>query len=209
MTLTSTNYILYLAAVLLLIVTPGPTMLMTLTNAVNHGPWRALASLSGSLTAAFMMMILSALGLGAVLAASEAAFTALKVAGAAYLVWLGVRTFRGGAGLPAGEGNDPPRRGSLYVQGLLVGASNPKALLFFAAFFPQFIDPAAPFVPQFLVLSLTFVLGDFLILGLAAFGVGRVNPWLRQPRVVGAVNRACGGLFTVMGGLLLLSRRNA
>ena len=207
--MTSTTYLLYLAAVLLLIVTPGPTMLMTVTNAVNHGPWRALASLSGSLTAAFAMMMLSALGLGAVLAASETAFTVLKVAGAAYLIWLGVRTFRSGTGLPTGERSGPPQHGSLFVQGLMVGASNPKALLFFAAFFPQFIDPHAAFIPQFLVLSLTFVLGDFLILGLAAFAVGRVTPWLRQPHVVRAVNRACGGLFTVMGGLLLLSRRNA
>lgn len=208
-TVTSTTYLLYLAAVLLLIVTPGPTMLMTLTNAVNHGPVRALASLAGSLAATFAVMVLSALGLGALLAASEAAFTALKVAGAAYLIWLGIRTFRGGTALPAGEAGRAPRRGSLFVQGLLVGASNPKSLLFFTAFFPQFIDPAAAFVPQFLLLSLTFVVGDFIILGLAAFGVGRVAPWLRRPPVVRAVNRVCGGLFTVLGGLLLFSRRGA
>jgi len=206
---TTTTYLLYLAAVLLLIVTPGPTMLMTLANSVNHGPWRALAALCGSLTAAFAMMILSALGLGAVLAASEAAFTGLKVAGAAYLIWLGVRTFRSGAGVAPGPDPGPRRNGSLYLQGLLVGASNPKALLFFAAFFPQFINPAAPFVPQFLLLSLTFIVGDFVILGLAAFAVGQVAPWLRQPHIVRCVNRVCGGLFTVMGGLLLLSRRNA
>src|SRR5438132_3638376 len=88
-------------AVALLIVTPGPTMLMTLTNSVNHGPWRALASLGGALAANFAIMMLSALGLGAVLAASESAFTALKFAGAAYLIWLGVKTFRNGGALPS------------------------------------------------------------------------------------------------------------
>src|SRR4051812_45658917 len=204
----ASTYLLYLLAVTLLIVTPGPTMLMTLTNSVNHGPWRAVASLSGALAANFGIMMLSALGLGAVLAASEAAFTALKVVGAAYLIWLGIRTFRGGAGLELG-GAGKPHRASLFMQGVLVGASNPKSLLFFTAFFPQFIDPSAPFVPQFLALSLTFVLGDFLVLGAAAFGVGRVAPWLRQAHVVRWINRVCGGLFAFLGGLLLFARRNA
>jgi len=90
-----------------------------------------------------------------------------------------------------------------------VGASNPKSLLFFTAFFPQFIDPAAPVLPQFLLLSLTFVAGDFLVMGGAAFGVERVAPWLHQAHVVRWTNRACGGLFALLGGLLLFARRNA
>jgi homoserine/homoserine lactone efflux protein len=205
--MTLSTYLLYVAAVSLLIVTPGPTMLMTLANAVNHGPARAMASAAGALTASLGVMALSALGLGAVLAASEAAFTVLKVAGACYLVWLGVKTFRSGDQLPSGQ--PATAQGSLFLQGVLVGASNPKALLFFAAFFPQFIDPASPVLPQFAILSLTFVAGDFLMLVACAFGVGRFAGWLRQAGVVRCINRVCGGLFTVMGGLLLLSRRNA
>jgi homoserine/homoserine lactone efflux protein len=206
--MTLSTYLLYLLAVSLLIITPGPTMLMTLTNSVNHGPWRALASLSGALAANFAIMMLSALGLGAVLAASQAAFTTLKLIGAAYLIWLGVRTFRNGGGLQLG-GDAAPRGRSLFMQGVLVGASNPKSLLFFTAFFPQFIDPAAPFLPQFLVLSLTFLVGDFAILGAGASGVGRVAPWLRQAHVVRWINRVCGGLFALLGGLLLFARRHA
>jgi homoserine/homoserine lactone efflux protein len=207
--MTLSTYLLYLLAVTLLIVTPGPTMLMTLTNSVNHGPWRAVASLSGALAANFGIMVLSALGMGAVLAASEAAFTTLKVIGAAYLIWLGIRTFRGGASLDLGGQGEAPRGSSLFMQGVLVGASNPKSLLFFTAFFPQFIDPSAAFLPQFLLLSLTFVLGDFMTLGAGAFGVGRVAPWLRQAHVVRWINRVCGGLFAFLGGLLLFARRNA
>src|ERR1700750_1372192 len=90
--MTLSTYLIYLVAVTLLTITPGPTMLMTLTNSVNHGPWRALASLSGSLAANMVSMMLSALGLGALLAASEVAFTTLKFVGAAYLIWLGIRT---------------------------------------------------------------------------------------------------------------------
>ena len=205
--MTLSTYLIYLAAVTLLTLTPGPTMLMTLTNSVNHGPWRALASLSGSLAANMVIMMLSALGLGALLSASEAAFTTLKVIGALYLVWLGVKTFRSGSGLQIG---DNARKGrSFFLQGVLVGGSNPKSLLFFTAFFPQFIDASAPVLPQFLLLSLTFVFGDFAILGAGAFGVGRVAPWLRQSHVVRWINRVCGGLFACLGGLLLFARRSA
>jgi homoserine/homoserine lactone efflux protein len=204
--MTVTTYLLYLAAILLLILTPGPTMLMCMTNALNHGPSRAIASLGGALAANFAIMGLSALGLGAVLAASEAAFTVLKVVGAAYLVWLGIRTFRSPGLLPSSE-REATRERSFFLQGVLVGGSNPKSLLFFTAFFPQFIDPAQPFLPQFLLLSLTFVVGDFLILGCGAFGVGRIAPRLRDARIVRAINRTCGALFAALGGLLLLSRR--
>src|SRR3569832_1621152 len=192
-------YLLYLAAVSVLILTPGPTMLMCLTNAVNHGPWRALASLTGELAANLVIMMLSALGLGALLAASETAFTVLKVVGAAYLIWLGIRTFRQrGAAVDITRSQErvaAPTRGSLFIQGVLVGASNPKSLLFFTAFFPQFIDANSPFLPQYLLLSLTFVFGDFVILGAGAFGVGRVAPWLRQAHVVRWIKRVCGGFF--------------
>ncbi|TFZ08404.1 LysE family translocator [Ramlibacter humi] len=205
--MTLATYLIYLAAVTLLIVTPGPTMLMTVTNALNHGPVRALSSAAGALTASVGVMALSAAGMGAVLAASETAFMVLKVVGAAYLVYLGIRTFRSGGTLKLGA--RAVRGGSLYVQGLLVGASNPKAILFFSAFFPQFIDPAQPVLPQFTLLAATFVIGDFLMLVVAAFGVGRIAGWLKQTHVVRWINRVCGGLFTVMGGLLLLSRRNA
>jgi threonine/homoserine/homoserine lactone efflux protein len=206
--MTLSTYLIYLVAVTLLTITPGPTMLMTLTNSVNHGPWRALASLSGSLTANMVIMMLSALGLGALLAASEAAFTTLKFVGAAYLIWLGIKTFRGGTGLQL-NGASGPRTRSLFLQGVLVGGTNPKSLLFFTAFFPQFIDTSAPFMPQFLLLSLTFVFGDFVILGTGAFGVGRVAPWLRQAHVVRWINRVCGGLFAFLGSLLLFARRHA
>jgi homoserine/homoserine lactone efflux protein len=206
--MTLSTYLIYLVAVTLLTITPGPTMLMTFTNSVNHGPWRALASLGGSLAANMVIMMLSALGLGALLSASEAAFTTLKLVGAAYLIWLGIKTFRGGTGLRIGEGGGPRSR-SLFLQGVLVGGSNPKSLLFFTAFFPQFIDPAAPFMPQFLLLSLTFVVGDFVILGAGAFGIGRIAPWLRQAHVVRWINRVCGGLFALLGSLLLFARRHA
>ncbi|HYE70728.1 MAG TPA: LysE family translocator [Aquabacterium sp.] len=206
--MTLTTYLLYLAAVALLIVTPGPTMLMCMTNAVNHGPRRAMTSVAGAVTAVLGVMLLSAMGLGAVLAASETAFTAVKLAGAAYLVWLGIRTFRSKAVLQLDEGAQPRAR-SFYLQGLLVGASNPKAVLFFAAFFPQFLNPQAPIAPQFALLALTFVAMEFTVLTACALGVSRLVPMLKSSTPVLWINRVCGTLFALMGGLLLLTRRNA
>jgi threonine/homoserine/homoserine lactone efflux protein len=206
--MTLATYLLYVAAVALLIVTPGPTMLMCMTNSINHGPRRAMTSVAGAVTAVLGVMVLSAMGLGALLATSEAAFTTAKVIGAAYLIWLGIRTFRSDAVLKIDDGTAQPRR-SFYLQGLLVGASNPKAVLFFAAFFPQFLNPAAPIVPQFAALALTFMAMEFTVLTTCALGVSRLVPLLQSSRPVRWINRICGGLFTLMGGLLLLSRRSA
>ena len=199
------TYFLYLAAVALLVVTPGPTMLMCMTNSINHGARRAMTSVAGAVTAVLCVMLLSAMGLGALLAASEAAFTTVKVIGAAYLVWLGIRTFRSGTALQTGAA--APRTRSFYLQGLLVGASNPKAVLFFAAFFPQFLDPHSPIAPQFAILALTFMAVEFSVLTACALGVARLLPLLRSARPVRWINRICGGLFTLMGALLLFTRR--
>jgi threonine/homoserine/homoserine lactone efflux protein len=205
--MTPTTYLLYLAAVVLLIVTPGPTMLMCMTNALNHGARRAMTSVAGAITAVLGVMVLSAMGLGALLATSETAFTIAKVVGAAYLVWLGIKTFRSTTIVDV-ESPAPSQR-SFYLQGLLVGASNPKAVLFFAAFFPQFLNPAEPIVPQFAILAATFVACELTVLTLCALGVARLVPMLRASGPVRWINRVCGGLFALMGGLLLLSRRQA
>jgi threonine/homoserine/homoserine lactone efflux protein len=206
--MTLATYLLYVAAVALLIVTPGPTMLMCMTNSINHGPRRAMTSVAGAVTAVLGVMVLSAMGLGALLATSETAFTTAKVIGAAYLIWLGIRTFRSDTVLKVDESAVAPRR-SFYLQGFLVGASNPKAVLFFAAFFPQFLNPAAPILPQFAALALTFMAMEFTVLTTCALGVSRLVPLLQSSRPVRWINRICGGLFTLMGGLLLLSRRSA
>ena len=207
--MTLPTYLLYVAAVALLIVTPGPTMLMCMTNSINHGPRRAMTSVAGAVTAVLGVMLLSAMGLGALLATSETAFTVAKVAGAAYLIWLGVKTFRSDTVLQVeGEAAASPRR-SFYLQGFLVGASNPKAVLFFAAFFPQFLNPAEAIAPQFAILALTFMAFEFTVLTLCALGVARLIPLLRSSAPVRWINRVCGGLFTLMGGLLLLTRRSA
>ncbi|HXD39604.1 MAG TPA: LysE family translocator [Ramlibacter sp.] len=207
--MTLATYLLYVAAVAVLVITPGPTMLMCMTNSVNHGARQAMTSVAGAVTALVGVMVLSAMGLGALLAASESAFTTAKVAGAAYLIWLGIRTFRSDTVLKLDERPlSAARRSSFYLQGFLVGASNPKAVLFFAAFFPQFLNPSAPVVPQFAILALTFIALEFTLLTLCALGVARLLPVLRSSGPARWCNRICGGLFALMGGLLLFTRRS-
>ena len=207
--MTLTTYIFYVAAVALLVLTPGPTMLMCMTNALNHGPRKAMTSVAGSVSAVLCVMLLSAMGLGALLAASEIAFTVTKVIGAAYLIYLGIKTFRSEAIVFDATAAPVPaaRERSFFLRGFLVGACNPKAVLFFAAFFPQFLNPATPFAPQFAILALTFMAFEFAMLTTCALGVSRIAPVLRSSHAVRWFNRVSGGLFTLMGGLLLLTRR--
>ena len=172
-----------------------------------------MLSAGGSVTAALGVMLLSALGLGALLAASDIAFAIAKLLGASYLIALGIKTFRSKAVVLADEvninaANDMNHRAS-YLHGFLIGISNPKALLFAAAFFPQFLDPSLPFAPQFAILALTFVAFEMTVLTACALGVARIAPLLRRSGPMRWVNRVCGGLFTLMGVALLFTRRQA
>ncbi|ARN19952.1 LysE family translocator [Piscinibacter gummiphilus] len=202
-------WLLYAAAVLVLTLTPGPAVLMCVTNGVNHGARLTLASALGSITAVLGIMACSAVGLGAVLAASETLFHAIKWAGAAYLIYIGITTFRSSAS--SFDVPDQARSAgtvrALYVQGLLVGASNPKALLFFTAFFPQFIDPLAPRMPQFLAMGATFVAFELTCLMVYATFAARLAPWLRERGRARLFNRVSGATFIGAGFLLATIRR--
>jgi len=209
--MTFTAWLLYVAAVLVLTVTPGPSVLMCISTSVNLGPRKALVASLGSTTAIVGIMALSALGLGTALAASESLFTALKWLGAAYLAYLGIKSLLSSAteiAVSGGvESSSTSRR--VYAEGFLVGASNPKALLFFGALFPQFIVPSAPQVPQFLVLGVTFVCFELLWLTVYALSASKAKRWLQQPRRATLFNRATGAVFLVAAGLLASSKRAA
>jgi threonine/homoserine/homoserine lactone efflux protein len=211
--MTTTTYFLYLAAVAVLVASPGPTMLMALSNALTHGASRGIVSAAGSVGAVLVIMLLSALGLGAVLAASELAFTGLKIVGAAYLIYLGVKTWRSPAMdwtiSAQGQKAARPALHTSFMQGVMVGASNPKALLFFSAFFPQFINPNAAWAPQFGLLAITFVAFELSLLNALSLGAARVKPWLAVKTRMLWLNRICGGLFASMGAALLLVRRQS
>jgi len=211
--MTLQTFFLYLAAVFVLTVTPGPSVLMCITNGIHHGVRRAFAGALGSVTAVCLIMVVSAAGLGAILAVSEKVFLILKWCGVAYLAYIGVRTFFSTQStIEAGRDGDaePIRksRAGLFWQGFLVGGSNPKALLFFTAFFPQFINPHAAQLPQFLVLGATFVCFELFWLTFYAHFAARVAPWLRTPGRAKMFNRISGATFIGAGALLATVKRS-
>ncbi|MED5617654.1 LysE family translocator [Ideonella sp. BN130291] len=206
-------WLIYLSVVLAVIATPGPSALLCMTHGAHHGSRRTLATVLGGIVASLTLMAMSALGLGAVLAASDTAFQVVKFAGAAYLVLLGIAAWRASPpsaseaapAVSAGEGERTPLH-KLFARGLLVGIGNPKDLLFFSALFPQFLDPSAPVLSQLGLLALTWVGVDGIVMfGYAAFGkkfalaLGRMG----AGRVF---NRVAGGAFIAAGGVLAAVR---
>lgn len=212
------TWLLYVAAVFVLTVTPGPTVLMCVTSGVNFGAKRAFFSAAGSITAAVCIMACSALGVGAVLAASGQLFNLIKWFGVGYLLYIGFSTLRSSASsfeLPSNASDQATQqvdrqttRTALYTKGFLVGISNPKALLFFTAFFPQFINPAAPQLPQFLILMATFVCFELFSLMFYASFAARLAPWLRAQGRARVFNRVSGGTFIGAGMLLATVKRS-
>ncbi len=151
----------YFVTVLVLMSTPGPSQLLMMSNSIENGFRRSMVTAAGDLSANFMQMVIAAAGLASILHTSREVFLSVKWAGVAYLVYLGVRLmFRRGK---AQQGKlQRPRRSlrSLYMQGFLTSAANPKAVFFFAALFPQFIVLSEPALEQFAILSLTYMVVD-------------------------------------------------
>lgn len=196
-------WFVYVTAVLALMSTPGPSHLLMLSNSATHGFKRSLATVAGDLTANALQMLAAGLGLAALLAASGRALLIIKWLGVCYLIWLGVRMIRdGGIGTLASGNPARTSLGTLWLQGFLTSAANPKAIVFFAALFPQFINAEAPFWPQFAILSATYILIDGLYL--SAYGIG--SDWIvaqfRGPARVW-IGRIGGGL--VISAAVLLS----
>jgi homoserine/homoserine lactone efflux protein len=197
------TWLIYLAAATGLSLSPGPNSLLALTHGALFGPRRALFTVAGGAVGFVTVIALSMFGIGALLQASLAWLVALKWIGGAYLVWLGIGVWRASplaVNLTAPEGSATGK--SLFRQGALAALTNPKAVLFFAAFLPQFIDPARPLLPQFTVMAATFAVTEIATETAIAAGAHRIRPWLA--RVGRRFNQACGGLFIGIGVALPL-----
>lgn len=200
----------YLAFVIVCAVqsaTPGPSTLFIVNNAVAHGWPRALGALSGDLVAIAILATLSVLGLGALLESRPAAFLGLRLAGAAYILWLGWTFVRpGGKDLGAAAAATPRAQSgaALWLHSFGVGISNPKAVLFFAALFPQFLpEDGGPALLALLVS--TFVVVKFVVLGGYAIGARRIAGVLRRPEHARRGQILAGVVFGVFGMLMIWS----
>ena len=191
------------SAVMLLI--PGPTILLVVSYALGQG-WRAALPLAvGVALGDFTAMTLSLLGVGALLKASGAVFAALKWAGAAYLVWLGVKLFRSGGVIEARAETHATPAWRMLSHAWLVTALNPKSLTFFLAFVPQFIDPAKDYLTQVLIFESTFL----ILASLNAFGyalaASRARGLFGNPAALRWINRG-GGALLIGAGLATAAR---
>ena len=192
------NWLLYLAASIGLSLSPGPNGLLALTHGALHGRRKALFTISGGVLGFVILIALSMFGIGALLQASIMWLTVLKWVGGAYLVWLGIQVWRSPPmELRVTDGGDGRPGWSLFKDGLLSAVTNPKALLFFAAFLPQFIDPHRNLVVQFAVMAATFGTIEFLYELMVAHAAHRISGLLR--RVGRKFNRVCGGIFVTIG----------
>ena len=189
----------FTAASAVLLVIPGPTVLLVVSYALGQG-WRtALPMAIGVALGDFTAMTLSMLGLGALLATSATLFTALKWLGAAYLVYLGLKLWRAGGTLEATPRTDAVSALRMLGHAWLVTALNPKSITFFVAFLPAFLDPRADFVTQMLVFETTFLVLAFAnALGYALIAA-RARRLVADPRAIGVVNKVGGGLLIGAG----------
>lgn len=202
-------WIYYAVAVLILTASPGPSSLLCLTKGVTYGWYCGAVTALGSLTAITMIMTLSFTGLGVIIASSEMIFNIIKWIGAAYLIYLGLKalTSKQDSYQPA----NLTKRTSFnnhYVNGFIVGASNPKAILFFTALFPQFITPDTNMVFQYIVFASTFVTMELSWLLFYAYLGARSSQWVFGTGKAKLFNRISGGVFISAGALLSTVNRS-
>ena len=204
-------WLAFVVASVVLLMIPGPTVVLVLTYALTQGRRVAVASAAGVATGDLIAMTASLLGLGALVLASASVFTALKWVGAAYLVWMGIGMIRPVGGQTLGRLDDVPELTPHRVFGnaAVVTALNPKSIVFFIAFVPQFLAVDRLLAPQFAVLIATFVTLAAINALAYALLADRMRATIRRPAVLGWITRAGGGVMIAMGVLTATLRKAA
>jgi threonine/homoserine/homoserine lactone efflux protein len=193
------NYWLFLIVAIVTVFSPGPGVVLTITNALRYGTFGALGGILGIASATFIVAGVSATSLGIILATSSIAFTVMKYIGAAYLIYLGIKLWRS----PASPIN--PQRAAFknkkrqFLEGFTMQLTNPKAVFFFMSIFPQFVDHKANFVGQFLLLVTTYSLLVVAIHLCYAAMANSGRSWLSASKGRRLINRIGGGTFMCFG----------
>ena len=200
------NYYLYFSISLVASISIGPSVILAASNGVNFGRKRALAGVFGHVSAVMILALISASGLGLILMASDLAFTLIKSAGAIYLVYIGVAIWRSkGTWSFADNKKQTPAKRALFKQSLLLGLSNPKALVFFSALFPQFIEPKQAILPQFLLLAGTSLTNAFIFTSLYVLVAFRFRDYFLTSISQRWIGKATGGVFVGFAAALVAS----
>jgi homoserine/homoserine lactone efflux protein len=202
-------WITYLAATIILSLTPGPGVFSSISSGLHHGFRLGLWNGVGMQAANVAYVAVVALGLGAILLASESLFNAVKWLGVAYLIYLGIVTWRAKPqGFEQDRDDHATTAREIFTRGFLVNITNPKGIIFFAAIFPQFIDVARPLAVQYVILGATTFVTDLAIMMAYTALAAKVFRAMKEPARLRWVNRGLGGMF-VAAGLALAGFRRA
>jgi len=197
-------YLAYVVACIVIVIVPGPTVSLIVANSIRYGTRAGLINIAGTQLGLAVMIAIVMVGLASLIETVGVWFDWVRLAGAAYLVWLGIKFLRAPAALGDSHGIPVPR-GGFFLQGFLVLMSNPKALLLFGAFIPQFVDPAGDYIGQVLILGVTAMAVAGIFDSAYAVLTGRARVLLSPPRVR-IVSRLSGG-FLIGGGVWLAFAR--
>ena len=200
------TYLAFVLATSIMIALPGPSVLLTVAHSISFGWQRALSTVVGATTGIAVQLTVAAIGLTSLLNMVAEAFEWLRWAGAAYLVYLGIKQWRG-ANEPLEVDTSSVSKTNLFVQGLVITILNPKSLIFIAAFLPQFIDAVRPLGLQFSIIVPTFLVITFSVTSVWALVAGKVSGFLQSQRAFQSVLRTAGGLMVIAGVGLAAARR--
>ena len=209
--MTLATWITFFLACWAISLSPGPGAIAAMSAGLNHGFQRGYFMVFGLVLGICTQVVIVVAGLGAVIAASNTAFTVLKFLGAAYLVWMGISQWRASDKPLVASDTDAPAlsRKQLVMRGWAINATNPKGTVFMLAVVPNFIDLAHPLAPQYAIIAASLSFTDLVVMAGYVALASRVLRALREPHHVKIMNRCFGGLFVVAGTLLATFRRSA
>lgn len=200
-------FLAFVAATMVMILSPGPSVLLTIAHSISYGWQRAISTVAGATVGVAVQLIIAAIGLVSLLNLVAGMFEWLRWAGAAYLIYLGIRQWRS-AGTPLEVDTLEESGTKRFVQGLAVTVPNPKSLIFIVVFLPQFIDTTRPVGVQFVIIVPTFLLITFGITSAWALVAAKASGFLQSKRAIRSALRGAGGLMVIAGVGLALARRS-
>ena len=199
----------YCLAVLILVLLPGPVVTLVVANSLSHGRRSGLATVAGASLGNAILLCATAVGLIAFFALLSRVFDIVRWVGAAYLIWLGIKAWRAHGAQAAAAGPAARSPGAVFLQGFLIAITNPKAILFYIAFLPQFVDPHLPAGPQLLVMIGTMIVMALLSDSGYALLAARARGWFTAPKRRRLQSRISGTLLIGVGCGLLVARRGS
>lgn len=206
--MTIETFLAFIAAATLLIIIPGPTNMVVVSSAMRFGLKMSLWTILGAALSHTIFFSISFAGLATILLASATVFEWIRWIGVGYMIWLGVRQWTSRVS-PMQEGRSQAvvSAWSLLLQGFAVNTTNPKALVFYAAFFPPFVNPNSPIIPQLMLMALVFIAIFVIVAVIHGFAAAQARSLMTNPRQVKLTNRVAGS-FLIGAGVLLAAARD-